>query len=149
MREGWYNDFKHTHFDQLSPLDFYARVCDDHLLDHYGAVITSVFFHFIVASLQSYSTFHVVLISSLIQVWIAEVLVILSWGKLKWKRIIGCFLEWGIHVPSHYSRIGSLCYLKYTGLTFDYFIYAPESSQDACWCAYKDISQDFVLEGMQ
>ncbi|XP_057430197.1 phosphoinositide phospholipase C 2-like isoform X2 [Lotus japonicus] len=26
MGEGWYNDFKHTHFDQFSPPDFYARV---------------------------------------------------------------------------------------------------------------------------
>jgi len=27
MGEGWYYDFKHTHFDQFSPPDFYARVC--------------------------------------------------------------------------------------------------------------------------
>ncbi|KAK7281147.1 hypothetical protein RIF29_08873 [Crotalaria pallida] len=26
MGEGWYNDFKHTHFDQFSPPDFYTRV---------------------------------------------------------------------------------------------------------------------------
>ncbi|XP_054788815.1 phosphoinositide phospholipase C 2-like isoform X2 [Prosopis cineraria] len=26
MGEGWYNDFPHTHFDQFSPPDFYARV---------------------------------------------------------------------------------------------------------------------------
>ncbi|KAJ1426365.1 PLC-like phosphodiesterase, TIM beta/alpha-barrel domain superfamily [Sesbania bispinosa] len=26
MGEGWYYDFKHTHFDQYSPPDFYARV---------------------------------------------------------------------------------------------------------------------------
>ncbi|KAJ1380744.1 PLC-like phosphodiesterase, TIM beta/alpha-barrel domain superfamily [Sesbania bispinosa] len=26
MGEGWYHDFKHTHFDQFSPPDFYARV---------------------------------------------------------------------------------------------------------------------------
>ncbi|WJX32445.1 1-phosphatidylinositol phosphodiesterase, variant 2 [Trifolium repens] len=26
MGEGWYYDFKHTHFDQFSPPDFYARV---------------------------------------------------------------------------------------------------------------------------
>ncbi|KAK7379374.1 hypothetical protein VNO80_04832 [Phaseolus coccineus] len=26
MGEGWFHDFKHTHFDQYSPPDFYARV---------------------------------------------------------------------------------------------------------------------------
>lgn len=26
MGEGWYYDFKHTHFDAYSPPDFYARV---------------------------------------------------------------------------------------------------------------------------
>ncbi|CAJ2644062.1 unnamed protein product [Trifolium pratense] len=26
MGEGWYYDFKHTHFDQFSPPDFYARI---------------------------------------------------------------------------------------------------------------------------
>ncbi|XP_020225372.1 phosphoinositide phospholipase C 2 [Cajanus cajan] len=26
MGEGWFHDFKHTHFDQFSPPDFYARV---------------------------------------------------------------------------------------------------------------------------
>lgn len=26
MGEGWYYDFDHTHFDQFSPPDFYARV---------------------------------------------------------------------------------------------------------------------------
>ncbi|XP_027337126.1 phosphoinositide phospholipase C 2-like isoform X2 [Abrus precatorius] len=26
MGEGWYQDFKHTHFDQFSPPDFYTRV---------------------------------------------------------------------------------------------------------------------------
>lgn len=26
MGEGWYYDFKHTHFDTYSPPDFYARV---------------------------------------------------------------------------------------------------------------------------
>ena len=34
MGEGWFHDFKHTHFDQYSPPDFYARVCYDNLLDH-------------------------------------------------------------------------------------------------------------------
>lgn len=26
MGEGWYYDFKHTHFDMYSPPDFYTRV---------------------------------------------------------------------------------------------------------------------------
>ena len=26
MGEGWYFDFRHTHFDQYSPPDFYTRV---------------------------------------------------------------------------------------------------------------------------
>jgi phosphatidylinositol phospholipase C delta len=26
MGEGWYYDFRHTHFDAYSPPDFYARV---------------------------------------------------------------------------------------------------------------------------